>query len=244
MRNIKLTIAYDGTDLSGWQVQPEKRTVQGELEKAFFELTGKRLRVHGSGRTDSGVHARGQVAHVKVPGGIPARKLARVLNGYLPTDIAVQKAEEAVPKFHARFDAKSKTYRYRILLSEVPDPFEERYAWRISPDVRVGLMRAEIESILGEHDFGAFRASGSNVRSNVREVLSCRVTQKKELVVVDIEATGFLYNMMRNMVGTLVEISRGRFPKGSMGRILLSGDRKVAGPTAPARGLFLMNVKY
>jgi tRNA pseudouridine38-40 synthase len=244
MRTVKLTIAYDGTDYHGWQIQPGKRTVQGVLEEAFFALTGKKTRLHASGRTDAGVHAVGQVAHLKCDAGVPTAKLPEALNGLLDEDVAIKRAEDVHKDFHARFSAKSKLYRYRIRLSPEPDPFEDRYAWRIGTRLDEDLMAREIGSIRGEHDFGAFRASGSHVRTNVRTVRACSVSRLGELLQVDVRATGFLYNMMRNIAGTLVEIGRGYFPPGSTRTILASRDRKQAGPTAPANGLFLMDVRY
>lgn len=244
MRTIKLIIAYDGTDFSGWQVQPGKRTVQGEMTEAVSRVVGSKTSVHCSGRTDAGVHALGQVAHFQTDTSIPSKKIAEAVNSFLPDDITVKKTEEVCPEFHARFSAKSKLYCYRIFLSEIPDPFRQRYSWRFSKELDTSLMAQEIKSLEGKHDFSAFRASGSSVKSSVREVYRSQVLKRSDMVDVIMEANGFLYNMMRNVTGTLVEIGRGYFSPGSMQEILLGKDRKKAGPTAPPSGLFLLKVNY
>ncbi len=244
MRTIKLTIAYDGTGFSGWQVQPGKLTVQKTLEDALEKLTQERKRIFASGRTDAGVHATGQVAHFRTDSNIPIANFVPAFNSLLPQEVVVKQAREMPEGFHARFSAKSKIYTYRILLSKVPDPFEERYSFRSDRELNIRAMSKELKSLKGRHDFSAFRASGSYVKSSERTILDCVLKKERNILEVKIEATGFLYNMMRNIIGTLFEIGRGHFSSGSMKKILLSRDRKKAGPTAPAKGLFLTEVKY
>ncbi len=244
MRTIKLTIAYDGTAYNGWQVQKNGRTVQQELEKAVMKVFKKKHRVYGASRTDAGVHARAQAAHFKAPPGVPLERIPRALNAVLPESIAVTRAEEAPPDFHSRFDAKSKRYRYYILNSRCRDPFSEKYSWRVPYRLDVPLMRKEAAVLKGKHDFKSFQARDKRERPSVRTIFDIGITKRKSSLVIDIEGDGFLYNMVRNIVGTLVEVGRGYFPPGSMRKILENRDRTTAGLTAPAKGLFLEEVKY
>jgi tRNA pseudouridine38-40 synthase len=245
-RNIKLTISYDGTGYKGWQLQANGRTVQEELEKAVKKVFKKHYRLHGASRTDAGVHAKAQIANFKIAPSlaIPAGKIPAALNAHLPEDIAVNRTEEVSPEFHARFDAKSKHYKYYILNSRQRDPFSEKHAWRVPYKLNVSLMKREASALLGKHDFKSFQAKDKKERSSRRRILRLDVVKKKPFIIIDIAADGFLYNMVRNIVGTLVDISRGYLPEGSMRRILKSKDRTQAGPTAPAKGLFLIDVKY
>ena len=244
MRNIKLTIAYDGTSFKGWQVQKNGRTVQEEIEKAIKKVFGKKCTLYGAGRTDSGVHAKGQVANFKTSSRVPINKIAIALNSHLPESISILKAEEVKESFHSRFSAKKKRYQYLIHNSAKRDPFTERYAWGVSYLLDVPLMRKEAKILMGKHDFKSFQASDKREGSSVREISSIKVTQKGTSITVDIEGDGFLYNMVRNIVGTLVDVGRGYLPAGSMKRILDKKNRKEAGPTAPAKGLVLLRVKY
>ena len=244
MRNIKLTISYDGTGYKGWQKQANGKTIQEELEKAIKKVFGKHHILYGASRTDAGVHAKAQVANFKTSSSIPLKKIPKALNSYLKEDIAVTKAEEAPGGFHARFDAKNKHYRYIVLLSQHRDPFSEKYAWRISYKLDIPLMRKEAKALIGKHDFKSFQASDKRERSSVRKIASLSIKKRKNELIFDIEGDGFLYNMVRNIVGTLVDIGRGYLPEGSMKKILKSCDRKKAGPTAPAKGLTLIEVKY
>ncbi|MBU1083521.1 MAG: tRNA pseudouridine(38-40) synthase TruA [Candidatus Omnitrophota bacterium] len=244
MRNIKLTIAYDGTDYKGWQKQKNGPSVQQEIEKALKALFKKTFKVQGASRTDSGVHAKGQAAHFVINQDIPVRNIPHALNRMLPQDIVVVAAEEESGEFHSRFDARSKIYRYHILNSDVPDPFQEKYSWRIPYRLNISLMQKEAKGFEGRHDFRSFQASDKKERTSVRNIFYVEIRKKGPSVIIEIEGDGFLYNMVRNIVGTLVDVGRGYLPAGSIKKILAKKDRTSAGPTAPAKGLFLMEVKY
>ena len=242
--NIKLTIAYDGTHFKGWQRQANGKTIQGEIEKAIEKVFGKHHVLYGASRTDSGVHAKAQVANFKINSSIPTSKIPTALNACLSEDIAIIKAEEAGADFHSRFDAKIKHYRYFILNSRNRDPFNEKYSWRVPYKLNVPLVRKEAKVLIGKHDFKSFQATDKIERSSVRKISRLSIKKEKNQLIVDIEADGFLYNMVRNIVGTLVDIGRGYLPEGSMKKILKAKDRTKAGPTAPAKGLFLVEAKY
>ncbi len=244
MYNIKLTISYDGTGYKGWQVQDNGRTVQGEIEKAVEKVFGKHHRVHGASRTDSGVHAKAQAANFKTSLLIPEKKIPLALNSVLPEDISIMRASYIDDDFHARFAARSKRYMYCIFNSRQRDPFEEKYSCRVPYSLDVPLMRREAKVITGRHDFKAFQARDKKERSSVRKISNLSIVKKQPFLIINIEADGFLYNMVRNIVGTLVDIGRGYLSGGSMKRILKSMDRTKAGPTASAKGLFLVEVKY
>jgi len=244
MRNIKLTISYDGTGYSGWQAQTNGRGVQTELEAAIEKAFGEKRRVAGASRTDAGVHAKGQVVDFKLSAPIPFERIPHALNAALPATIAVIKAEKVPPSFNSQHKAKVKSYRYHIVNSAQRDPFGDRYSWRLQYDLNVTLMKKEAKWLVGKHDFKSFQASDTRERSSVRTIYKLDVRKKGNAIIFDIAANGFLYNMVRNIVGTLVDIGRGYSPAGSMKRILAAKDRKLAGPTAPARGLFLIEVKY
>jgi len=244
MRNVKLTIAYDGTNYKGWQLQKNGRTVQEELEEAIEKIFGKHHRVNAASRTDAGVHARGQVAHFKLSSPILSQKIVMALNTALPEDIAIIDAEDVSPDFHSRFDTASKIYRYHILNSRQRDPFSEKHSWRVPYRLNIPLMRKEAGVLVGQHDFKSFQARDKREGSSVRKVFHIDITKKKSFLTIEIEADGFLYNMVRNIVGTLIDAGRGYLPPGSMRKILKSRDRTTAGPTAPGKGLFLVEVKY
>lgn len=252
-RNIKLEIEYDGTNYSGWQIQNKTRaksrtgqpkTIQGAIEAALNKILQEDVRLIVSGRTDAGVSALAQIANFKSKSGIKLQKLQLALNGNLPEDIIITKIEEAPLDFHSRFSAKSKLYRYSILNRGYPAVFLRNRAWFYPHPINIRLMQEEAKILLGRHDFSAFKASGSRVKSPVRNIIRLNVGRVGDLVCIDIEADGFLYNMARNIVGTLVEIGRGKLAKGSLKEIMQARDRKSAGPTAPASGLCLMKVKY
>jgi tRNA pseudouridine38-40 synthase len=244
MRNIKITVAYDGTRYNGWQVQKNGRTVQDEIEGVIRKISGHRHVIYGAGRTDAGVHAMGQVAHFKTALSMPVKRIPNAINAFLPADIAVIKAEEVPLQFHSQYDATEKHYRYYIFNSKNRHPFRENYAWRVGYTIDLELMRAEAEYLIGKHDFKSFQARDRKERNSVRAINSIRIRKARKDIVIDIRGDGFLYNMVRNIAGTLVEIGRGYFPEGSMSDILNCKDRTKAGPTAPAKGLFLMEVKY
>jgi tRNA pseudouridine38-40 synthase len=245
-RNFKIILAYDGTAYSGWQLQKNAATVQGEVEKALLKAFGHRHRLYASSRTDAGVHARAQTANFKTSVNIPAGKIPQALNSLLPGDIAVTSAAEVPTEFHSQFDAVEKHYKYYIYTSRTRDPFRERYSWRVGYPLNMQNMRRSCSVLKGEHDFRAFQAKDKRDRSSVRTINFLRVSSKKKdkIIVIDIKANGFLYNMVRNITGTLVDIGRGYLSPDSMRSILQSRDRKKAGPTAPPEGLFLHHVTY
>jgi tRNA pseudouridine38-40 synthase len=255
-RSLKLTLAYDGTAYVGWQRQAAGTSVQHLVEAALAEVEGRPVCVHGSGRTDAGVHALGQVASCDLAHPIPAADLLRALNAKLPPDVRVVSVDEAWPGFHARFDAVEKTYDYRIRVATGTTPFLGRFVWDLRPPLDVAAMRQALGAVVGEHDFAAFQAAGSRAASSVRTLREAvveagpwppdglDVDPAAQRVVVRFTANGFLRHMVRNLVGTLVEIGRGRRDPGDLARVLDSRDRGLAGPTAPPQGLFLARVRY
>ena len=245
MRNIKLTIEYDGTDFAGWQLQPGERTVQGVIEKALNKTLGEKMRVIASGRTDSGVHAKAQAANFKTNSNLSYDSIKKALNAKLPPDVAIKDCRRASEDFNARFDAKLKTYRYTISNSPVRPAIARRYAYFMPQPLNVCLMRKEADALIGRKDFKSFHASGRSVKDFRRHIKSILIKKDRDnFIYVDIEADGFLYNMARNIVGTLVEVARGKLPAGSTTKILKARDRRGAGPTMPAKGLCLLEVKY
>lgn len=244
MRTIKLLLEYDGTNYSGWQVQPEQDTIQGRLEKALKSITGEDVRVIGSGRTDAGVHAIGQVAHFKTSSSMKPAEFRRALNGMLPRDIAVREASEMPEDFHAQYSAKRKLYRYVILQVETRSAFGHRYAWDIGYAMDVKSMQKAAEHLLGTHDFSAFRATSCTAGNPVKTIHRLEIHQRGHDIVFLIEADGFLRHMVRTIVGTLAEVGRGYLLADDVRDILESRDRTKAGPTAPPHGLFLLEVTY
>lgn len=255
MRNLKLTIEYNGTNYCGWQVQTKEKTkpsIQETIQKSLHKILHEKVNLIASGRTDSGVHAFGQVANFKTKSKIPLEKLQKGLNSLLPSDISILKIEEVPLGFHSRFDAKSKVYRYLILDSKCPPVFLRDLVYKWKYDLDVKLMRKEASCLLGRHDFKGFCASGSGAKTTIRTIKKISIKRfKSELlagngnpIAIEIEADGFLYNMVRNIVGTLLEIGRGRFKKETVKKILDSKNRRIAGPTAPAQGLTLLKVDY
>jgi tRNA pseudouridine38-40 synthase len=245
VRTIKLIIEYDGSNYLGWQIQPNGETIQGVIQDCLKRLTGESLHVMSSGRTDSGVHALGQVAHFRTESRMDANAFQRALNSLLPEDIVIRRAEEVQADFHARRSAKSKVYEYRILNRATPPAIDRQYVWHVPQKLNLDDMKKATHNLMGEHDFSAFRSVGSSARSSVRNILRADWKRGKgELLRFEIEASGFLKQMVRAIVGTLVEVGRGKISAQEFKRILDSKDRKEAGPTAPARGLFLKEVKY
>lgn len=244
MRNLKLVLGYDGTDYSGWQTQPGYRTVQETLEKAIQELTGAPARVNASGRTDTGVHAVGQVVNFYSETQLAPPILVNALNAHLPTDIVVASAEDVPQAFDANRDARRKLYRYVIHDGPVPDLFLRRYAchWRHRLDA--AAMQDAANVLRGRHDFHSFETNWPNRMSSVRTVTHLSVNRFADYLWIDMEADGFLYNMVRAIAGTLINVGRGYWPVSKVAEILAAEDRREAGPTAPAQGLFLMRVHY
>ena len=249
MRSIKLTLSYDGSAYAGWQVQPGCKTVQGVLEAAIKEVTGQDVRALASGRTDAGVHALGQVVGLELQTDLPADVLRRALNAELPHDVAVLDVTDAPRGFHAIRDAVRKRYRYVIHDGPVRDVFRRRYCWHY----RRGRLDADAMSraagtLLGTHDFRSFQSSGAETQSSVRTILDVSVQRgrgvRDDWLTLEVEADGFLYNMVRAIVGTLVEVGRGARVETYPAEVLHAEDRRAAGPTAPPQGLFLVNVVY
>jgi tRNA pseudouridine38-40 synthase len=248
MRTLKLTLAYDGTAYAGWQVQSGQKTVQEVLEKTLAKITGEPVRIVGSGRTDAGVHALGQVASFRTNSRLPTEVFQRALNAELPDDIAVREAIEAAESFHALRDAVRKRYRYIIHDGPVPDIFQRHYCWHYYGRLDAEAMARAAHAILGTHDFSSFETSGAERRTSVRTVYEASLRRGEgptsHVLTFEIEANGFLYNMVRAIVGSLVEVGRGAREEGWMAEILAAVDRRVAGPTAPPQGLFLVRVDY
>jgi len=246
-RTIKLTLAYDGTDFAGWQFQPGQRTLQDTLEQTLLKITGQFSRVFASGRTDAGVHALAQVVSFETESALSAEILQRALNAELPHDMAAAMVEEAPSGFNARRDAKRKRYRYQICDDPVRDVFRRRYAWQLFNRLDVPAMQRATEALVGKHDFASFETAGSERETTERTVFELMVTRIKEpdhLIEIEIEADGFLYNMVRNVVGTLVEVGQERQRESWVAEVLAARDRRRAGPTAPPQGLCLVRVQY
>jgi tRNA pseudouridine38-40 synthase len=244
MRNFRLTLSYDGTAFHGWQTQSGLRTVQQVLEDSIHRLTGERLRVNASGRTDTGVHAVGQVANFRSETALAADVLLRALNAHLPEDVVVREAGEVPSEFDANRDAKRKLYRYVIHDGAVPDLFMRRYCHHSRYKLDAAAMARAAAALRGEHDFRCFETEWPNRASSVRTVTHLALNRLGDWLWLDVEANGFLYNMVRAIAGTLLNVGRGYWPEAEVAAILASGDRTRAGPTAPARGLFLMRVRY
>jgi tRNA pseudouridine38-40 synthase len=244
MRTLKLVLEYDGSNYCGWQVQGEAPTIQGVLEQALAEVLGERVRVHGAGRTDARVHALGQVASFSTASKLPAEVLPRALNSLLPRDVAVLEAHEAPADFHARYSARGKVYVYRILNRSVRSPLRLRYVWHLPQRLDVAAMQAAATYLHGRHDFSSFRAAGSEVQTCERTITELAIAEEGEEIVVRCAADGFLRHMMRNIVGTLVEVGRGWRRPEDMPGLLTARDRRQAGITAPPQGLCLVAVLY
>ncbi len=239
-----LTLEYDGTDFLGWQVQAQGRTVQGELEDAIRRTTGEAVRVTGASRTDSGVHAEGQVAHFDTGSDLASERFVPALNYWLPADAAVLDCREAPANFDARYSASSKLYRYRVLRSAARRPLRERFTLREWRRLDVRAMRECAAMLVGEHDFTSFASEHTEAESNVRRVARSELVEAADEICYLVEADGFLYNMVRIIVGTLLEVGRGKMAAGEFARALEACRRDAAGPTAPARGLTLVEVRY
>ncbi len=245
MRKIKLLLEYEGTRYSGWQFQPNQVSIQGVLESKLHKITKKRTRVIGSGRTDSGVHAEGQVAHFQTTSTMKLQEFLKALNSLLPADIVVKKVEEAKPDFHAQISATRKTYRYTILNRDYPSALQGRMAYYIAtPTLDVTAMRKAARCLVGSHDFKSFQGSGCTAKTTMREIYRLSVVKKDDFLRITVDGSGFLKYMVRNIVGTLIEIGWGNWPPEQMKAILKSKNRRLAGPTAPSRGLCLVKVVY
>jgi tRNA pseudouridine38-40 synthase len=243
-RRIRLIVQYDGTNYVGWQLQENGVSVQQRLNEAIFAVTGEQIQLHGSGRTDSGVHARAQVAHFDTNARMPADKFAIAMNMRLPRDIRVLYSQEAPEEFHSRFSAKNKTYRYTVQTGLHLDVFSRNTSLHIHTPLDFARMQAAAQDALGEHDFCAFMSAGSKLEHTVRTIFCSEWSQCGQFFYYDVSANGFLYNMVRILVGTMLEIGGGKLPEDAIARALKSGQRSDAGPTAPPQGLALMRVQY
>ncbi len=244
MRTIVLTLEYDGTAYVGWQTQPNGLAVQEVVEKALAEILGHKVHVHASGRTDAGVHARGMVAHFHTETNLPLKAFREGVNTFLPYDIAIKEVREMPADFHARFSARGKWYRYTIYRGEVRSPLVARSAWYRRGHLDLSLMRTAAEILVGQHDFKAFRSSSCVAKTTVREIFSIDVSTDNEFIYVDVRGSGFLKNMVRMIVGTLVDVGLGRRPAGDVATLVAGTDEMVCGQTAPAHGLCLQEVWY
>lgn len=243
MRNIKITIQYNGANYCGWQKQPNSLGIQGTIEKAIYEITKEEVKITGSGRTDAGVHAFGQVANFKLMSSIPTSKIPNALNAKLPKDIAVIACEEVPEEFHSRYSAKGKRYRYLIYNSAYRSPIYKDISYQVKYDLDFEKMCTEAKSLIGTHDFKGFMSSGSSVSDTVRTIYDIALTKEDDLIVMEVEGNGFLYNMVRIIAGTLVDIGRNRITE-SLEDVINSKSRSRCGHTAPAHGLFLKKVDY
>ena len=245
LRNFKITIEYDGSSYHGWQKQKNDRTIQGEIEKALIKMTGNKVALTGSGRTDAGVHAFSQAANFHCDTNLLPEEFYRGLNSLLPEDIIIKRCKEVNERFHARYDVKSKTYSYRILNCHTSVAIGRQYVWFIRKKLDSHAMRSSIPHIIGIHDFKAFEGTGSPRSHTTRNVFNAKLEQKNtDYLYIEIEANGFLRFMVRNIVGTLVDVGLGKITSDDFRQILISKDRNKAGATAPPHGLFLMHVKY
>lgn len=255
MRFIKLLIEYNGAGYQGWQSQKTGRTLQDVIRAAIASITGEDIRLTGASRTDAGVHAFGQVAAFSTGSGLPPETIRRALNAKLPSDIRILSAEETTAEFHPRYDAARKSYFYLISTSRVRSAFLHPYLWYVAADLDLDPMRVAAASLIGEHDFSAFRGSGCGAKTTIRSVSSLDIFRTREIsfmtatipgdfIRIRIEANAFLRHMVRNIVGTLADVGSGKTSPEEFSRILASGDRTQAGPTAPPQGLFLEQLIY
>lgn len=244
MRNIKLTLEYDGTNYYGWQKQKGMQTIQGALEEAIINTTKEEIEVIGCSRTDAGVHAKGFVANFKTNSRIPENKFREALNVKLPMDIVVLKSVEVDEEFHARYMAQGKTYEYTIHNDEIPSALERNYSYHYKYDLDVEAMKEAAKYFIGRHDFIAFRTQGSSVKGTIRTIFDLKVEKKQNKIKISVTGDGFLYNMVRIIVGTLLQVGRGKIKPEYIKEIIALKDRNLAGQCVPANGLLLKKVYY
>lgn len=244
MGNVKLVLEYDGTNYYGWQFQPNVPTIQGEIQHALKKIFKQEITVISAGRTDRGVHAKGQVINFKIPRSFPPQQLLLALNSILPRDIRIRKVQEVSDKFHARYSACYKIYRYLIYNGTVLPPWLRNFSWWITSPLDCEKMRDATSYLVGKYDFSSFQNQGSPSTSPIRKVERIKITKKGFFINILIKADGFLYKMARNITGTLVEVGRNRLSPNDVGDILRARDRRKAGPTAPPQGLYLWRVGY
>lgn len=244
MRNIKLTIEYDGKDFNGWQKQPDKLNIQGTIEKAIESIVGEEVNLNASGRTDAGVHALGQVANFKTNSKLPIEKFAVAINSRLKKSIRIISAEEVDERFHSRLTCKQKTYRYIINNSCNGTAIYRDLEYHIPQKLDVEKMKEAAKFFEGEHDFKAFKASGTSSKSSVRKIFKADVYEEEKRIFIELTGSGFLYNMVRIISGTLVDVGLNKIKPEDVKRIILDGKRESAGKTLPAHGLYLVKVEY
>ncbi len=245
MRNFKIILQYEGTRYQGWQKQEStENTLQGRLEALLGKMSGKKVEVQGSGRTDAGVHALGQVANFKLETHQTPAEIMDYMNRYLPEDVAVIAIEEVPERFHSRLHAKGKTYLYRVMNSPVPHVFERRYSWEVAESLDVEAMRRAAACLCGTHDFSAFTSHKKSKKSNVRTIYEINIIEKDDEILLQFYGNGFLYHMVRILVGTLLEVGMGKRNPEEMEKILNSHKRESAGMLVPAKGLILVEVHY
>ncbi len=244
MRNIKLTIEYDGKDFKGWQKQPNKLNIQGEIEKAIENITGEKVELIASGRTDAGVHAMGQVANFKTNSNMPIEKIPIAINSQVKNSIRIQNAEEVDENFHSRFNCKKKTYRYVIDNSKYGSAIYRNISYHMPIKLDVEEMKKAIKYFEGEHDFKAFKSSGTSSKSSIRTIYKADIITEGTNIAIDLTGNGFLYNMVRIIAGTLVDVGLGKIKADDIPEIIASKDRTKAGKTLPPHGLMLLNVVY
>jgi len=244
VRNIKLTITYDGSEYHGWQIQPELRTIQGVITEAIQELLGSEVRLFGASRTDAGVSALGQVGLIQIDSPIPTENLAKAITDRLPADIAITEAVEVPEGFDLMGAVTSKLYRYTIFTGQVRPVLQIRHCWHLPTKLDTTAMAEAARLLVGKKDFKSFASAADRRENSVRTIFRCNVTAEDKWIYVDVEGDGFLYNMVRNIIGTLVEVGRGRWKPEKINEILEAKDRTAAGQLAPAGGLCLMWIKY
>ena len=245
MRNIRLIIEYDGKDFNGWQKQPNKLNIQGEIERAIMDITKEeKIDLIASGRTDAGVHALGQVANFKTDSKIPIEKFAMAINSKVKKSIVIKSAEEVDEKFHSRYNCKQKTYRYVINNSETGSAIYRNQEYHYPVKLDVDKMKKAVKYFEGEHDFKAFRSSGTGSKTSVRKIYNADVYEQGERIFIELTGSGFLYNMVRIIAGTLVDVGNGKIKVEDVPNIIESKDRTMAGKTLPPQGLFLLKVEY
>ena len=244
MRNIKLIIEYDGTNYGGWQKQKNNKTIQESIEKAIYKVTGEEVTLFGSSRTDAGVHARGMVANFETSSRIPEEKFREAINGKLPDDIAIINSQEVDKEFHARYCSKGKTYSYSIINRYEKVAIGKQYSYHIREVLDVEKMNEACRYFVGTHDFRAFRTAGSSVKTSIRTVSELYIENNYDELKIYITADGFLYNMVRIIVGTLIEVGKGKIEPDTIEDIILSLDRTRSGPCVPPNGLILEKVYY
>lgn len=245
MRNIKLTIQYDGSKYRGWQrLGDSDQSIQGKLENVLSKMTGEKVEIIGAGRTDAGVHAENQVANFKTKSNMTLLEILDYCYKYLPDDIVIKRAEEMDPLFHARYNAIEKIYKYRICNKRYHDVFDRKYSYHVNGKLDIKIMREAVKYFIGEHDFTSFTTMKSKKKSAVREIYCINIIKTEAGLDIIFRGNGFLYNMVRIITGTLIEIGLGNIPMESIPEIMYKRDRSLAGPTAPAQGLFLMELVY